>query len=154
MGSTLRLVMAFGLIGCFWHGVCQPGFLDSPQQSPPDPTIYESFFRQVEQLKNMNISGPVLLNGQASKLTQPTAKDSIGLTDQELQVLNAIASDCEAKIRLFDIAARPFIFEVRLQLISSENSPQVIQQLKNLDNDRTQIVLAHIQEQRLMASDE
>lgn len=138
MRSTVRLGMAVGLMGCFWPAVGQPA---------PDPATYEFFFRQVAQLKN--VSGPVLLNGQTGSLTQLRPKDAIGLTDHESQLLNAVASDCDARIRSLDKAARPLIFEARLRLIESESpAPELTKQLKDLDNERTQTVLTHVQELR------
>ena len=151
MASVYRLATVFGLIGCFYHGVCQDNVLDSPPRNSSDPTSFERFFQQVTHLKN--VSGPVLLNGQPSQLTQPTPQNAIGLTDEESQVLNAIASDCEAKIRSLDASVRSSIFEARLQRIESEDVPLAVRQLKNYRDERAQIVLTHIQQLRVTLGD-
>ena len=151
MGRTLRLAMAFGMIGCFWQGICQPGTSDLSQRNSPDPASFEPFFREVAQLKNL--SGPVLLNGQPSKLPPPTAQNAIGLTDEESQILNAVASDCEAKIHLFDGSVRSLIFEARLQLIEADNAALPIQQLQDLHRERNRILLTHIQQLRTAFGD-
>jgi hypothetical protein len=127
-------------------GLALVGALESSAQRPPDPTApYESFFRRVAQLKNA--SGPVLLNGQSSTLTQPSAQDALGLTDEEAQILGGIAADCEAKVSAFDTAVRSVVFGFRLRLVESE-SPRATQQLKELERERSQIVLRHVQRLR------
>src|SRR5687767_5755136 len=144
MGRTLRLGMAGALMGCLWQGVSQ--------QNAPDPAVYESFFRQVAQLRNA--TGQVLLNGQPSSLTQPPVQDAIGLTAQESQVLNALASDCEAKIRPLDNAARPLIFEARLHAASGGTPQWLRQQLNSTDKQRNEIVLAHVRELKAAFGDQ
>ena len=142
MRSTLRLVMTSWLMGGCWYGICQLG----SSQNGADPTVYESFFRQVVRFSQLQSSlGAVPLNGQPANVRPYTLQDAIGLTDQEARVLNAVASGCEASIRSSDDAARPLIFAARLRLIESENA-QAVQQLKEFDDERRQIVLAHVQQ--------
>jgi len=134
--------------GCCSRGLCQA--IESPSSTRTQSDRYEALFRQVAELAN--VSGPVTLlngkpiesNGQLIEITQTTAREAIGLTDQESQVLNAVASDCEASIRKFDISVRPVIFEARLQVLASENSQSAAHLLTYLGNERDEIVLESI----------
>jgi hypothetical protein len=136
----LRLLVAFCLFGCFSHSICQ---------NTPDPATYSSFFRQVAQ---KTTSYSTLLNRQVEGPSQSTVRNAIGLTEQESQVLNAIASDCNAKVDSFDAAMDRMVFDGRLRLIDSETSPadaaRARRQLKVMDGQRRQIALAHIQQLR------
>ena len=143
MGNALRLVMTCWLMGGLWHGVCQPG----SSQTAPDPTVYESFFQQVVHFAELqNSLGVVSINGQPTDLRQYKLQDAIGLTDQEARVLSTVASDCGAKVRSFYDAAGPSIFDARVRLVESKSDPQATQQLKELDDEHQQIVLAHVQQ--------
>lgn len=147
MGAgTVRIGVAFWLAGCFCRVLCQTSLSDAPpQQIPPDPVLYENFFRQVVQSRK--VSGPVLLNGQASTLPQPTFQEAAGLTDQEAQVLSALAADCEAKTGPLHGAVGSLVFESRLQSAESgEVSGWLTQRLKDLDDRRDQIVLDHVRQ--------
>ena len=143
MGNTRRLMMTCWLMGGLWHGVCQPG----SSQTAPGPTVYESFFQQVVHFSQLqNSLGVVSINGQPTDLRQYKLQDAIGLTDQEARVLSTVASSCGAKISSFYDAAKRLIFEARLRLVESESDPQATQQLKELDDEHRQIVLAHVQQ--------
>jgi hypothetical protein len=144
LGScNLRLGLAFGLMGCMANGVCQPA---------PEPSFYESFFRQVAALQN--VSGPIALNGQPSGLTRPTPQDAIGLTDQESQALNALASDFEDGIRSLDSAFAPLVFEGRLRRIESdETSVWLAEKLKDLEDQRNHMVSRYMQRLRAAFGD-
>lgn len=153
MRSAVRLGVAFGLTGCFWLGVSQQPGSDTSRQNAPDPAVYESFFAQVARLtQSINVSGTTLLNGQPSAAivdgaviwtpiwTQPTAREAIGLTDRESRALNEVATDYQASLRYF-------VFETRLERIRTEGAPaRLMQQMKDLESQRTQMVLNHIQQ--------
>jgi len=117
------------------------------QQNVPDFAIYATFFQQVAQLKS---GATVLLNGENSGLVQPSVQESMGLTDREAEILQALAINCDAKTRILDEAVRPAIFEARLQLIDSADKParvRLIQQrLNHIENRRNQIVRVCIDE--------
>lgn len=147
--QLIRSAIAFVIIGSCSRGFCQPGVASStPLRTQSDR--YEALFRKVAELEN--VSGPVTLlngkpvepNGGLVQITQTTAQEAIGLTDEESQALNAIASDCEASIREFDISVGPLVLEARLQILASENSLSATHQLTNLANERDRIVLDHI----------
>jgi hypothetical protein len=146
---VIRSVTAFVIIGGCSGAFCQLR-VEPPSPIRTQSDRYEALFRQVAELEN--VSGPDTLldgkpiepNGRLVEITRTTAQEAIGLTDQESQVLNAVASACEASIREFDISVRPLIFEARLQVLASENSPSAAHLLTYLDNERDQIVLDHI----------
>jgi hypothetical protein len=128
---------------CLMFGLCRG------QQNVPDSAIYAAFFRQVAQLKS---GATVLLNGENSGLVQPSVQESMGLTDRETEILQALATNCDSKTRTLDEAVRPAIFEARLQLIDSADKParvRLIQQrLNDFENRRNQIVRVCIDELR------
>jgi N-methylhydantoinase A/oxoprolinase/acetone carboxylase beta subunit len=110
--------------------------------------LYEKFFQQVVRFEGIKDAlGTVVLNGQPTDLRQYyTLRDATGLTDQEARVLDALASDCEDKLRSSNDRAKPLIFAARLRLIESESDAQAAQQLKEFDDEQRQIVLAHVQQ--------
>ncbi|HWB83974.1 MAG TPA: hypothetical protein VG675_07530 [Bryobacteraceae bacterium] len=138
-----RLAVALVLTGCA-PGFCQLASTDSSQPKPSDPAVFESFFHQVEELQHQ--SGPLLLNGRPSNLRRPTVQVATGLTDEEARILDAIASDCQTKLTSFDVSVRPFVFEARLQLMEPESAPEATQKLKDVESERGQIVLRHVQQ--------
>ena len=147
MGSgAVRLTAAFWLTWYFCPALCQTGL--------PDRGVYRSFFRQVAQLKQ--VSDPVLINGQASGLRQPTIQETLGLTENEAQIVIALAVDCELKSRSLDGALRLSTFEARLSSISIESegaSTAIAQQRKNLERQLDEIVQDHIQQLKVELGD-
>jgi hypothetical protein len=159
MRGISRLAVAFGLTHCFWLGVSQ----QTGSDTPPDPAVYKSFFAQVVRLTQSIVvtkPPPLLINGQSSApivdgagtvvwtpaLAQPTAREAIGLTDQETLALNEVASDCQAKLDALKPATEHLVFEGRLERIRTEGTPAwLMQQLKDIERQRTQTVVEHIQ---------
>jgi hypothetical protein len=113
---------------------------DAPtQQKSLDLPTYESFFRAVSSLA---IAPPV--DGQTTNL-----EDALGITVEEAQSLRSIAADCAANIRAIDLAVRPLVQELRFEAIAEEaTSGSVSQQYDELNRQRTQMVLVHIEELR------
>jgi hypothetical protein len=142
-GRVVPLVTALWLTWCFCPALCQTGL--------PDPAVYLSFFRQVVWLKQA--SSPVLVNGQASALRQPTMQETLGLTENEAQILSALAADCELKSRPLDAAVRLSTFEARLRSIESEGASTSVAQQKNLDRQRDEMVQQYIQQLKVEFGD-
>jgi len=143
-GCAVRLTAAFWLTWCVYPALCQTGL--------PDPAVYRSFFREVAWLKQA--PDPVLLNGQASGLRRPTIQETLGLTESEAQILNALAADCELKSRPLDDAVRVSTLEARLSSIESEGAPTAIgKQRKNLERRLDEIVQNHIQQLKVEFGD-
>jgi hypothetical protein len=143
--SNRAVRTAFWLTWCFSPALYQTGLSQTPQQNLPDPAVYLSFFREVVWLKQK--PDPVLLNGQASVLRWPTIQEALSLTEEEAQILNALAADCELKSRKFDDGTRRSTLDARLLAIASEGaSEKPSQQRKNLDIQRDEMVQDHIQQ--------
>ena len=143
MRGAQRLVFASWLICGLWVGLCQTG----SSQLAPDATVYEKFFLQIVRFEEIKVAlGTVVLKGRPTDLQQFTLRDATGLTDQESRVLNALASDCEDKLRSSYDRARPLIFDARLRLLESESDAEAVRQLKEFDDEQRQIVLAHVQQ--------
>jgi hypothetical protein len=131
---TVGLATTFWLICCIC--LCQTGLAQEPDQNP---RTYLAFFRQVMALKSA--SSPILLNGEATTLKHLTVQEAVGLTDQETQVLNTFATDCEAKISRIDETVRTLTFEARLRSMESEGASELlVQRLRDLDKQRDDIV--------------
>ena len=145
--GRVQMQVMLGLLGCFSSCLAQTGPSDVPRQPDlPDPAVYASFFRQVAQLAGVSESTPILLNGEPSTLTRHTPQERLGLTDQETQVLNELATDCDAESRLLDDAVKRLTFERRLRVIMSQEIPdRLTQSLRDLDESRARIVADHVQ---------
>ncbi len=80
-------------------------------------------------------------------LKLPKLQDAVGLTDAEVETLNATAADCVTKIAVFEKAIGPLIFESRLEIADTgKNSDELARKLTDLDELRNQAILAHVQE--------
>jgi len=115
-------------------------------QDRPDPAAYQQFFRQVAELKSYG-SHPMARTvwGDVPEKV-PRLQEVIGLSDAEVETLNATALDCGAKIAAFAKAAGPLIFESRLEIAGAgQNSDELARKLKEMDEQRNQMVLAHVQ---------
>ena len=143
------LAPAVLLIGPFRPGICQSG---------PDAALYESFFRQVAEAADrtgpvpVRVSPATVLNGAPTTLRQPTAQETLSLTDQEARALNTVAADCETKIRSYDHAVGPSLLAARIELLGSQ-SAAAAQVLKDLTSARNAVVLAHVSELKAALGD-
>ena len=133
-----KTVVALGLM-C---GLCRG------QQNVPDSATYAFFFGKVAQLKS---GATILPNGKDTGLIQPSVQQAMGLTGGETEILHDLAVACTAKIRTLDEAVQPFIFEARLRSIDSAEPERarIRQRLNNIENRRTQIVQACVDELRV-----
>jgi hypothetical protein len=135
----------FWLICYLWLVLCQTGFSQEPDQKAPDPLTYLAFLRQVTALKPA--SSPILLNGEATNLRHLTVQEATGLTDQETEILNAVAADCEARISRIDETVRTLTFEARLRSLQSEGASEwLAQRLRDLDKQRDDIIRDQIRQ--------
>ncbi len=116
-------------------------------QDRPDPAAYQQFFRQVAELKSLGVHPTARTVWGEAPLKVPSLQDVIGLTDAEVETLNGTAADCIAKIAALEKAAGPLIFESRLEIAGAgQNSDELARKLKDVDEQRDQIVLAHVQQ--------
>jgi hypothetical protein len=136
-----------------WLWSDTPADLRSPKDLS-DPAVYEPFFRQVLELKwSSESSHSMTPNDQVQEspnaglqVMKSRIHEVIGLNDIEVEILSSAATDCAAKIASLQEAARPLIFESRLQSVESGKiSAAVTQKLKDLDDQHNRIVLDYIQ---------
>jgi len=132
---------------CLMCGLC------CGQQNVHDPAIYASFFEQVARLKS---GEPVLLNRQDTGLILPSVQQTISLTEGDTAILQNLAVACATESRSFDEAARSGTFELRLQLIGSDEPTQVRlrQALKDIEKRRYRIVRACVDDLRIQLSEQ
>ena len=142
-----RVVTVGWISGSIWFALCQTTLSGALcQQNFPD-TALDSFLRQVAQLGQS--AGPVLLNGVPSELRQPSARDAIGLTERESQILTAVAADYQAKVRLLDKVEGPLVLEARLLTLAGEQiSDSAKQRIQELVQARRQMLADHINQLR------
>jgi DNA polymerase/3'-5' exonuclease PolX len=116
-------------------------------QDRPDPAAYQQLFRQVAELKSMGAHPTARTAWGEVPLKVPELQDAVGLTDAEVETLNTTAADCETEIAALEKAAAPLIFESRLEIAGAgQNSDELARRLKELDERRKQMVLAHVQQ--------
>ncbi|MDR3703115.1 MAG: hypothetical protein P4L56_25950 [Candidatus Sulfopaludibacter sp.] len=116
-------------------------------QDRPDPAAYQQLFRQVVELKSLGGHPAARTMWGGLPLKTPRLQEVIGLTDAEVEILNAAATDCMAKIAVFEKAMGPLVFESRLEIADTgKNSDELAQKLKDLDDQRDKMILAHVQE--------
>ena len=115
-------------------------------QDRPDPAAYQQFFRQVAELKARGAHPTARTVWGDFPLKVPRIEEVIGLTDAEVETLNGAAADCIAKIAALEKASGPLIFESRLEIAGAgQNSDELARKLKEMDEQRDQIVLVHVQ---------
>lgn len=115
-------------------------------QERPDPAAYQQFFRQVAELKSSADHPTARTAWGDVPLVVPRLQEVIGLSDAEVETLNGVAADCMSKIAAFAKAAGPLIFESRLEIAGDgQNSDELARKLKDMDEQRNQMVLAHVQ---------
>ncbi len=116
-------------------------------QNRPDPADYQQFFRQVTELKARGAHPTARTVWGDVPLKVPRLQEVLGLTDAEVETLNGTAVDCIAKIAALEKAAGPLIFESRLEIAGAgQNSDELARKLKEMDEQRDQIVLVHVQQ--------
>lgn len=123
-----------------------------PKEKAADPAIYEAFFRQVVELQSFpdhptaRVGINIPLNGEVVNLIIPRIQDVIGLTDPEVKLLDAVATDSVAGPKSFGKPSA-MIFEARLQQIESgRTSDAVAQQLKELDSQHDRLIMDHVEQ--------
>jgi hypothetical protein len=126
-----------------------------PQESLDLPA-YESFFLAVSRLTPGTAMGRSVrpgraptFNGQTTTFVQPELEDALGITVGEAQVLRAIATDCAAKSLAIHQALKPLVLELRFAALAEEaRPPSVSRRYNELNRQRAQMVLDHVQELR------
>ncbi len=145
IGGIAWLLAGIVVMGLFSPVLCQLSDTTETRQVAPDPAVYASFFRQASE--SADASGFVILGFSKPGLSNGgPVQEALGLTDEQTKALNAVAADCTAELQSFDRSAGPSIFEFRLELMGSKPVSRASQKLKELESERTQIVLDHVRE--------
>jgi hypothetical protein len=143
--------MMFWIVAGFCNLFCQ---LPDPQSPPVDPRVYEQFFAQFVGIKHVIDSQSSAVNGQLSTITAPNIEKTIGLTHHEVAAVNASALDCLAQMRRVDDAIKPLIFDSRIQAIQfGESVAWITLRLKDLNTQRTTIIVDHVQQLKIALGD-
>jgi hypothetical protein len=146
----VRIVFALALCGCVYPALCQ-----TPDAGPhtfvpvtPDTSAspYEWFFSQVFQLKAAADRGQTLsVYWTDERQPLPRLQDLIGLTDSEVALVNAVATECLAEIDELQHTGRALIFESRLEFIETgEHSEALAVRIKRLEDRHPELVTNYV----------
>jgi hypothetical protein len=131
------MALAFSAAGALCSGLCQT--------SRPDPAAYLQFFRDVSS----NLTAD-----DSRRATAPKIQDVIGLTDAQVEALAATAEDCLSSLDDFKGRAAALTLESRLEFVQfGKHSDAITQKLKELDEQRNEVVLNHIQQLKAALAD-
>src|SRR5580700_1782310 len=97
MRISRRVAILIGLIAA--HGLCQPSATEATIQQSQQ----EDLLRAIGLFVAYTIPDWVVVNGSE----KPPPQEALGLTDQDVQILKAVAKDYQTKNELFVAAARP-----------------------------------------------
>jgi hypothetical protein len=117
-----------------------------------DPAAYESFFRQVVQMKALSdLTVRTQLNGVPATATLVPKKlqDVVGLTDSEANLVNAAAAECVARLNALRTPSSLAFESLMQQIESGKVSDSLDAQLKELGWRRTQAVLDDVERLRI-----
>jgi len=135
MRASNRVAVLIGLIAC--HGLCQTNGADPVVQQGQQ----EDLLRAIGVFVSYPIQDPVVANGPE----KPPPQDTLGLTDQEAQVLKTVAKDYQTKKELFVAAVGPLRMESLFQTLDSGRvSVGVAQRIRDLQNEYAKVVSALI----------
>jgi hypothetical protein len=137
----VRMGMAVWLAGCICQAICQT-------DGGPD---YVRFFQRVVADKaSPGGTARVILNGQPAIIRVPTVQELTGLTDHEMTELQGIAGDCMTRIGALErelLQRNPNVFfDGLIESIQTgkDTSGVAARQLKDFNDERGRIVLAHV----------
>jgi uncharacterized protein YhaN len=134
MARAVRVALVLGAAGliCF-------------AQDRPDPAAYERLFQDVLWFESA--SSQAATSGDATKTTSPKIRETIGLTEAEGEILNATADDYSSRLRAFQAALASLTLESRIEFAGyGKHSDELTQKLKDLEDQRNQSVLDHVQQ--------
>jgi hypothetical protein len=131
---AVRVALALGAAGLFCYG-----------QDRPDPAAYERFFQDVWWLESA--SSQAASAADATKPIFPKIQEKIGLTDAEGEILNATADDYFSRLPAFQAASARLTLDSRIEFAGyGKHSYELTQKLKDLEDQRNQLVLDHVQQ--------
>jgi len=134
MLCAVRVALALGAAGLVCYG-----------QDRPDPAAYQRFFQDVSDLQAA--STQAASNGDDTKPIFPKIQEKIGVTDAEGEILNATADDSVTMLAALRPASARLTLESRIEFAGyGKHSDAVTQKLKDLEDQRNQLVLDHVQQ--------
>lgn len=105
-----------------------------------DVELYRQFFGQVVSVGNK--SGPVMMNGEPSRFTQPGVRATLTLTEAEAAMLLMLSGACMARVRNVENEIRATTLTARFQNIQAgATSVDVQRRLGRLRDQREQAIL-------------
>jgi hypothetical protein len=138
---AVRVALALGAAGLVCSG-----------QARPDPAAYERFFQDVSDLQAA--SSQAASSGDDAKLVLPKIQEKIGLTDAEGEVLNATADGCVSRLAALRPASARLTLQSRIEFAGyGKHSDELTQKLKDLEDQRNQMVLDHVQQLKAALSE-
>jgi hypothetical protein len=134
MLCAIRVALAFSAAGLVCY--CQ---------DRPDPAAYERFFQDVSDFQAA--SAQAASAGDVTKPIFPKIQEKIGLTDAEGEILNAAADDYVSRLAALRPASARLTLESRIEFAGyGKHSEALTQKLKELEDQRSQMVLDRIQQ--------
>jgi hypothetical protein len=131
MPISTRVAMLIGLIAS--HGLCQTNAAEATIQ----PSRQEDLLRAIGAFVSLAIPGSAAANGPE----KPAAQEALGLTDQEVQILKAVAKDYQTKNELFLAALGPLKMESLLQSLDAGLVAEgVARSIRDLQNEHSKMV--------------
>lgn len=134
MTRAVRVALVLGAAGllCF-------------AQDRPVPAAYERLFQDVLWFESA--SSQTSSAGDATQPISPKIQETIGLTDAEGEILNATADDYFSRLRAFQAALASLTLESRIEFAGyGKHSDELTQKLKDMEDQRNQSVLDHVQQ--------
>jgi uncharacterized protein YhaN len=141
MAPAVRVALVLGAAGLFCFA-----------QERPDPAAYERFFQDVSVFESA--SSQAASNGDDAKPVFPKIQEKIGLTDAEGTILNATADDCVSRLAALRPASARLTLQSRIEFAGyGKHSDELTQKLKDLEDQRNQLVSDHVQQLRAALSE-
>jgi hypothetical protein len=130
MRLSTRIGILIGLIA--GHGLCQTNATDALIQSHQ-----EDLLRAIGAFMSFTIPDSAAANG----FEKPPPRVILGLADQDVQILKAVARDYQTKNDLFVAAVRPLRMESLLQTLDSgQVSEGVARRIRDLQNEHSKMI--------------
>jgi hypothetical protein len=147
--ALFRMTLLLFIVVCNGNG-------QTEQPQRPDYVLYGAFFEEVWKrtfVVHMITISQAKPGGteKPREILQPTMQESIGLTHDEGRGLATIATDCHSREWLISEAARPLVWEARLEEIDAGKVSSTVQQkLKLLEDQRSEMIIGYVRQLREM----
>ena len=134
MTRAVRVALTLGAAGLFCFA-----------QDRPDPAAYERLFQDVWWLESAVSQASSA--GDATKPIFPKIQEKIGLMDAEGEILTATTNDYFSRLPALQAALASLTLESRIEFAGSgKHSDELTQKFKDLEDQRNQLILDHVQQ--------